>query len=223
MLTHTTITILLATCITLSQSQLWLHQFDTGWITGQSFDRSRRVSRRVGSLSQSQQTENIVDLQDSRRRMFKPLFRDESDINDAYRMIDPLKFTIIPAVPIPTPSSNQNNQQQNNLRSQKSLKSTKKNFFFPTSTLKPIAAVPQPTKEHSNSLFDTKQNNMININDNNDNIRQQGNLNAIKQSQEERKTFRKCHGRCVQKFCLPVGDLTKHNVCQNSCKDICSV
>ena len=154
--------------------------------------------------------------------MFKPLFRDDSDINDAYRMIDPLKFTIIPAVPSPTPSSNRNNQQQNNLRSQKSLKSTKQNFFFPTSTLKPIAAVPQqPTMEHSNSLFDTNQNNIININDNNENIAHQGNLNTL--SQEKRKTFRKCHGRCVQKFCLPVGDLGKHNVCQDSCKDICSV
>ena len=164
----------------------------------------------------------ILDLQDSRRRMFKPLFRDDSDINDAYRMIDPLKFTIIPAVPKPTPISNKNNQQQNNLRSQKSLKSTKQNFFFPTSTLKPIAAVPQqPTIEHSSSLFDTNQN-IIN-NDHNENIAHQENFNAITQSKEKRKTFRKCHGRCVQKFCLPVGDLGKHNVCQDSCKDICSV
>ena len=41
------------------------------------------------------------DSPDTNRRMFSPLFLDNTDVNDAYLMIDPQRFTIIPAVPQP--------------------------------------------------------------------------------------------------------------------------
>merc|ERR1719323_1356903 len=37
-----------------------------------------------------------------------------------------------------------------------------------------------------------------------------------------RKQFKRCHGKCVQKFCLPIGDLTVYENCSNKCKGICS-
>ena len=37
-----------------------------------------------------------------------------------------------------------------------------------------------------------------------------------------RRQFKRCHGKCVQKFCLPIGDLTVYENCSNKCKGICS-
>ena len=65
-----------------------------------------------------------VEAEDTHRRMFRPLFSDVSaDTNSAYRMIDPQRFTIIPAVP---------SVQQSSHRAQKSLENSNKNFFFPS-------------------------------------------------------------------------------------------
>ena len=40
--------------------------------------------------------------------------------------------------------------------------------------------------------------------------------------QAARRKFTKCHGRCVQKFCLPVGILSEFEKCKEKCKDICT-
>ena len=144
--------------------------------------------------------------------MFSPLFVDNTDINDAYLMIDPQRFTIIPAVPqVP----------HHNPRSQKSLENTRQ-----TNILFPVTAVPDPRPNPSSAVSRNPNKNLINnlnkkpatspppvISDN----------NIPSTSTEERKKFRRCHGRCVQKFCLPVGSLSEHAECQVSCKDICSV
>ena len=37
----------------------------------------------------------------------------------------------------------------------------------------------------------------------------------------QRRRFKKCHGQCVQKFCLPVGILSVFTTCLNNCKTIC--
>jgi len=41
-------------------------------------------------------------------------------------------------------------------------------------------------------------------------------------SKAARRKFTKCHGRCVQKFCLPVGILSEFEKCKEKCKDICT-
>ena len=41
-------------------------------------------------------------------------------------------------------------------------------------------------------------------------------------TREERKQFKRCHGKCVQKFCLPVGSLSVFDKCTNKCKGICT-
>ena len=40
--------------------------------------------------------------------------------------------------------------------------------------------------------------------------------------QAARRKFTKCHGRCVQKFCLPVGELAKFDACTSKCAGICT-
>ena len=135
-------------------------------------------------------------------------------------MIDSNKFTVLPAVP-----------NLINHRSQKSLNSNNnQNFLFPSSSnLKPIPAVP------TQKTTSTKKPRRV------PNPRLSPKIPATtprpptpapvtekkpvnrSSSREERKKFKKCHGRCVQKFCLPVGTLAKHQVCQDSCKDICTL
>ena len=39
---------------------------------------------------------------------------------------------------------------------------------------------------------------------------------------EIRKKFKRCHGRCVQKQCLPVGKLNDYHNCVDNCKQQCS-
>eukprot|EP00091_Calanus_sinicus_P024356 TRINITY_DN8671_c0_g1_i1.p2 TRINITY_DN8671_c0_g1~~TRINITY_DN8671_c0_g1_i1.p2 ORF type:complete len:159 (-),score=26.24 TRINITY_DN8671_c0_g1_i1:40-516(-) len=39
---------------------------------------------------------------------------------------------------------------------------------------------------------------------------------------KERKQFKRCHGKCVQKFCLPVGNLSVFDKCTEKCKGVCT-
>ena len=164
----------------------------------------------------------IISVSDDRssRREFSPIFGGLSDFNSPYLMIDSNKFTVLPAVP-----------NLINHRSQKSLNSNNnQNFLFPSSSnLKPIPAVP------TQKTTSTKKPRRV------PNPRLSPKIPATtprpptpapvterkpanrSSSREERKKFKKCHGRCVQKFCLPVGTLAKHQVCQDSCKDICTL
>ena len=45
-------------------------------------------------------------------------------------------------------------------------------------------------------------------------------------SQEEKKAarrkFKRCHGKCVQKFCLPVGNLSVYDKCVDKCRGLCT-
>ena len=40
--------------------------------------------------------------------------------------------------------------------------------------------------------------------------------------EEARKKFKRCHGRCVQQFCLPVNDLNVYAKCVDKCKGLCT-
>ena len=39
---------------------------------------------------------------------------------------------------------------------------------------------------------------------------------------EERRKFKRCQGRCVQQFCLPVSNLTVYKNCVDKCKSFCT-
>lgn len=200
----------LAACVALAQSQWPQSQFLPQMIQNEN----RRFSRKVGSssLTNFQISENNLGSPAARRRVFSPLFVDNTDINDAYLMIDPQRFTIIPAVP-PGP---------HHTRTQKSLENTKQtNILFPATSGQDPGPNPSPAvsrNQNNNSINNLAKNPATRppppvVSDN----------TIPSTSSEQRKKFRRCHGRCVQKFCLPVGSLSKHAECQDSCKDICSV
>merc|ERR1712119_40284 len=37
----------------------------------------------------------------------------------------------------------------------------------------------------------------------------------------QRKAFKRCHGKCVQKFCLPIENLGVYDACTDKCRGIC--
>ena len=86
------------------------------------------------------------------RRVFSPLFVDNTDINDAYLMIDPQRFTIIPAVP-PGP---------HHTRTQKSLENTKQtNILFPATSGQDPGPNPSPAvsrNQNNNSINNLAKN-----------------------------------------------------------------
>merc|ERR1711981_500079 len=214
--------IVLATVITISysQSQYSHHsQFNEGG--------RRRFARRVVTGLEPSDRNNLGDDDRSSRREFSPIFGGLSDFNSPYLMIDSNKFTVLPAVP-----------NLINHRSQKSLNSNNnQNFLFPSSSnLKPIPAVPtQKTSTKKPKRVQTPTiSSQIPVtppppsppppppppSSPSETVRKPTNPSS---DREERKKFKKCHGRCVQKFCLPVGTLAKHQTCQDSCRSICTL
>ena len=43
------------------------------------------------------------------------------------------------------------------------------------------------------------------------------------EKKEIRKKFKRCHSRCVQKKCLPVGNLNVYYNCVDKCKQLCTL
>merc|ERR1711874_594439 len=217
--------LVLATVLTISYSQsqsAFSHQY-------QFNDGGRRRFARRVSIGMEPSDRNILGRDDrSNRREFSPIFAELNDINSPYLMIDSQKFTVIPAVP------NLINQ-----RSQKSLNSNNnQNFLFPsTSNLKPIPAVPhqKTTTKNPKRVQTPTISSQIPVtpppppppppptppSSPPETVRKP--TNPRSSSREERKKYKKCHGRCVQKFCLPVGNLAKHQTCQDSCRSVCTL
>merc|ERR1711997_163970 len=208
----------LATIVTMSYSQSSQprqYQFNDGGRT--------RFARRVISGLEPSDRNNLGRDEASRRREFSPLF----DSNSPYLMIDSEKFTVLPAVP-----------SLGSQRSQKSLDSNNnQNFLFPstsTHNLKPIPAVPaQKTTSTKTPRRGKPQTSFPRFPVTPPSPTPPPPPRpsppppppppSPSSSRETRKKFKKCHGRCVQKFCLPVGSLAKHQACQDSCKDICTL
>jgi len=42
------------------------------------------------------------------------------------------------------------------------------------------------------------------------------------EKKDARKKFKRCHGRCVQQFCLPVNVISVYAKCVDKCKDLCT-
>jgi len=135
---------------------------------------------------------------------------------DVQEMVDPyLQFMPVPAVPkfeaeqVPRKpkesltSLTLNLNQPNNLdadREKKSLKSatSKAPRIKPSKTFTTIAPTTSSESVLSNSvLFDDEK-------------------------KDARKKFKRCHGRCVQQFCLPVNELSVYAKCVDKCKLLCT-
>jgi len=73
----------------------------------------------------------------------------------------------------------------------------------------------------SNTDFDSRKvdvDDVTNNNNNDDDVLEVQVDDAVIQ----RKQFKRCHGKCVQKFCLPINELTVFDNCSSKCKGICS-
>jgi hypothetical protein len=44
----------------------------------------------------------------------------------------------------------------------------------------------------------------------------------FEEKKDARKKFKRCHGRCVQQFCLPVNELSVYAKCVDKCKLLCT-
>ena len=134
---------------------------------------------------------------------------------DVQEMVDPyLQFMPVPAVPKPEAeqaprkpkksltSVTLNLNLPNNLDSDTEMKTSKSATrkaprIKPTKPFTTIAPTATSESVLSNSvLFDDKK--------------------------DARKKFKRCHGRCVQQFCLPVNDLSVYAKCVNKCKLLCT-
>ena len=146
----------------------------------------------------------------------------------AYALIDPGKFQILPAVPglyvleqvTEKPSSKQNTHPK--ARVNKAIR-TAQGLFVPDK-FNPVSAVPNEI-ENVNISEATEAPVKVTVTENF--VQEAGVASSVKENhnvisqKEERRSFKKCHGRCVQKFCLPVGILSVFEACTEKCKGIC--
>jgi len=142
---------------------------------------------------------------------------------DPYLTISP-KFSVIPAVPgVKTP--------QRNDRLPKNILPEQDAPLLIPERFMPVAAVPAEIDEKvlaesvsvsdiDNSLVDVKPSSSSDLVVNAD--KSSDDLLEVISVTEERKQFKRCHGKCVQKFCLPVGDLVTFDKCTDKCKGICT-
>ena len=89
----------------------------------------------------------------------------------------------------------------------------------PTDVFKPVPAVPAITSTGSDATVV----NVVGlpyrgiIDDEDDRL-----INENRTATTERRRFKKCHGQCVQKVCLPVGALSVYEKCLEKCRGICN-
>jgi len=73
----------------------------------------------------------------------------------------------------------------------------------------------------SNTNFDSRKVDVADVTNNNKNDDDDLEV-QIDDAVIQRKQFKRCHGKCVQKFCLPINELTVFDNCSGKCKGICS-
>jgi len=159
---------------------------------------------------------------------------------DPYLSINP-KFAILPAVPgVDTPSQLKTPPQE---RLPKKIPPGKDASLLIPARFMPLPAVPtQDTvvaekvtevenaveEEVNNSVIEIKLEKEIvkpefeDISEKPDNVSQVKPLISDPDPSAERRAYKRCHGKCVQKFCLPVGSLTEFDKCTAKCKGICT-
>jgi len=184
--------------------------------------------------SQSEEQRQSAENQDNGKRKFEPIFV-EAAYPDTTFYIQPGRFEILPAVP---GLLGQLGSSRNNAREDKSIRSGQEASVFISDKFRPVPAVPfQQQSSVAVINVDSGDVQSDDLNDTNDkfeevervvthlNYEQTGKHKeqaSFISAREKRKKFKKCHGRCVQKFCLPIGDISVYEACTANCKDICS-
>eukprot|EP00092_Neocalanus_flemingeri_P063619 GFUD01077017.1.p1 GENE.GFUD01077017.1~~GFUD01077017.1.p1 ORF type:complete len:210 (-),score=62.72 GFUD01077017.1:85-657(-) len=166
----------------------------------------------------------------SSRIQNQPLFEDKSNKSaekktNPYLTIDTGKFAIVPAVP------------GVNIPQQENKETTKGKIEVPTQ-FNAVQAVP---RDATTAPIETVDYGISNV-DISDSVQVENVANSVEEERfaafsqdtpefedgdflsahEVRKQFKKCHGKCVQNFCLPVGNLSVFDKCTNNCKGVCT-
>ena len=210
-----------------------------------SSDSQRRIFRRLVTES-NKQPESATQFQavfnevllDSKNEVIE-----ERSDTKTYLPIDSGKFEILPAVPglaiskqVIIPNTEEGHTQKNSIsptvpgveiknpkaRANKAIQTAQD--VYVAAKFSAVPAVPIDIERQSiNQVTDQAS---VNVAENfieevrvASTVKEEKNLISAK---EERRRFKKCHGRCVQKFCLPVGNLTVFENCSVKCKGICT-
>jgi hypothetical protein len=141
----------------------------------------------------------------------KPLMENlPSRKEDPYLSIDMAMFDIVPAVPgvnIP--------YQDNRGTARQPAGGILPRFSA-------VPAVPTPAMESNDSVQVNNENSVEQ-----ERVAAPSNFTTededdLVSADEKRKVFKRCHGKCVQKFCLPVGSLSVFDSCTKKCRGICN-
>jgi hypothetical protein len=151
----------------------------------------------------------------------------EQTEKNPYLSIDTKRFPVLAAVPGSAILENQANEDVTGLSQALVIDPTKEvseDVVHIPEEFSPVPAVPD-VSTHSNRhevrgdeiamSDDLNDDTLVNNEAHNDVVI--NNASSIL-----RKQFKRCHGKCVQKFCLPVEEIPVYESCSNKCKGICS-
>jgi len=192
-----------------------------------------------------------LKLGPQRRGRIEPLFsategdnvigESESEVKSEGWVLPP-SLMAVPAVPGAPVRNIQSQPKQQIPPLQKPTKVPEKEEEDPYLQFMPVPAVPDPATDSQASRQPKDSLNTVDLNLNLPNrvdlepsITRRPQVNSLgpstnpqkPQSSEDdkkeiRKKFKRCHGRCVQKQCLPVGRLNDYHNCVDNCKQRCS-
>jgi len=142
------------------------------------------------------------------------------DVKEAVREMDPyLRFMPVPAVPDPAINTQAPRRPKDslnsldlNLNTVKVETKPKKAAARKSQTRRKPTSSPNtrrpPTKAPANKAPKVKSENTR--------------LKTVDDKKEVRKKFKRCHGRCVQQFCLPATASSTYENCVAKCKSFCT-
>ena len=218
--------------------------FQQNTARGPSDSRRRIFSRLVtDSNKQPESTTQFQAVFDEVLLDFKNGVIKERSHTETYLPIDSGKFEILSAVPglpiskqVIIPNTEKGNNKKNSIspmvpgveiknpkaRANKAIQ-TAQDVYVPAK----FSAIPAvPIYKESQSINQVADHASVNVAENFiEEVRDASSVKIEKSlinAKEERRRFKKCHGRCVQKFCLPVGNLTVFENCSVKCKGICT-
>merc|ERR1711997_41359 len=186
-------------------------------------------------------TRRSTTMQIMREKQFSPVLRTEAN---PYLSIDMDRFAVIPAVPgsavaVPSLTNKARVPKTSEVREDEDLLSgfspvpavplTTASNTPPAPPAPPAPAPPAPSAPPAPTPRARQKPSLPGHNTAigggaggvQTNVVSQKTTGDISQTTLERKAFKRCHGKCVQKFCLPIEDLGVYDACTNKCKGIC--
>ena len=144
----------------------------------------------------------VINIQHSTAKPRKPITPKKKNPEKATE--DPyLQFMPIPAVPDPVRDSQASRQPKDSLNTvDLNLNIPNRVDLEPSPTTRPFQVVPLGSTTNLPKVDPS--------------------LSFEDDAKAIRRKFKRCHGSCVQKQCLPVGNLNDYQICVEKCKQQCS-